>query len=149
MSSAVTGRMERPPGPLTGSAGSRHPRRPGRLVGQIRDEARVDARIAAELDRRVADRLGIPHYIVNFESHFHAQVVTNFIGEYSAGTGLDDRLIGELGGRIVAALTHRFGDLDLAEPYQARLRRTLGVDLALVNGYGFPNWRGGPAFAWQ
>ncbi len=35
--------------------------------------------------RRVAHRLGIPHYIVNFESHFHAQVVTNFIGEYSAG----------------------------------------------------------------
>ncbi len=35
--------------------------------------------------RRVAHRLGIPHYIVNFESHFHAQVVTNFIGEYTAG----------------------------------------------------------------
>lgn len=35
--------------------------------------------------RRVAHRLGIPHYIVNFESHFHAQVVTNFIDEYAAG----------------------------------------------------------------
>lgn len=35
--------------------------------------------------RRVAHRLGIPHYIVNFESHFHAQVVTNFIDEYTAG----------------------------------------------------------------
>lgn len=35
--------------------------------------------------RRVAHRLGIPHYIVNFESHFHAQVVTNFISEYTAG----------------------------------------------------------------
>lgn len=35
--------------------------------------------------RRVAHRLGIPHYIVNFESHFHAQVVSNFIDEYAAG----------------------------------------------------------------
>jgi tRNA-uridine 2-sulfurtransferase len=35
--------------------------------------------------RRVAHRLGVPHYVVNFESHFHAQVVTNFIDEYVAG----------------------------------------------------------------
>ena len=35
--------------------------------------------------RRVASRLGIPHYIVNFESHFHAQVVTPFVDEYVAG----------------------------------------------------------------
>ena len=35
--------------------------------------------------RRVAGRLGIPHYIVNFESHFHAQVVTPFVDEYVAG----------------------------------------------------------------
>lgn len=35
--------------------------------------------------RRVAHRLGIPHYIVNFESHFHAQVVTPFVDEYVAG----------------------------------------------------------------
>jgi len=35
--------------------------------------------------RRVAHTLGIPHYIVNFESHFHAQVITNFVGEYLAG----------------------------------------------------------------
>ncbi len=35
--------------------------------------------------RRVAHRLGIPHYIVNFESHFHAQVVAPFVDEYVSG----------------------------------------------------------------
>lgn len=35
--------------------------------------------------RRVAAVIGIPHYIVNFESRFDEQVVSNFIKEYSAG----------------------------------------------------------------
>ncbi len=35
--------------------------------------------------RRVAARLGIPHYILNFESHFHAHVQQNFIDEYARG----------------------------------------------------------------
>jgi len=35
--------------------------------------------------RRVATCLGIPHYIVNFESHFHAQVMTPFVDDYVAG----------------------------------------------------------------
>jgi tRNA-specific 2-thiouridylase len=35
--------------------------------------------------RRVAAAIGIPHYIVNFESRFDGQVVSNFIREYAAG----------------------------------------------------------------
>jgi tRNA-specific 2-thiouridylase len=35
--------------------------------------------------RRVAARIGIPHYIMNFESQFEDQVISNFVREYSAG----------------------------------------------------------------
>ena len=35
--------------------------------------------------RRVAAALGIPHYILNFESRFDEQVVSNFVREYAAG----------------------------------------------------------------
>lgn len=35
--------------------------------------------------RRVAAALGIPHYILNFESPFHEHVVSNFVSEYVAG----------------------------------------------------------------
>jgi tRNA-specific 2-thiouridylase len=35
--------------------------------------------------RRVAATLGIPHYILNFESPFHEHVVSNFVQEYIAG----------------------------------------------------------------
>ena len=35
--------------------------------------------------RRVAARLGIPHYIVNFERQFDEHVVSNFVREYAAG----------------------------------------------------------------
>jgi tRNA-specific 2-thiouridylase len=35
--------------------------------------------------RRVASRVGFPHYIVNFEEAFQAAVVRNFVEEYSAG----------------------------------------------------------------
>src|SRR5919106_2323435 len=35
--------------------------------------------------RRVAARIGIPHYIVNFERQFGDTVVSNFVREYSAG----------------------------------------------------------------
>ena len=35
--------------------------------------------------RRVAAAIGIPHYIMNFESQFSDQVVSNFVREYIAG----------------------------------------------------------------
>ena len=35
--------------------------------------------------RRVSARLGIPHYIVNFEREFADTVISNFVSEYSAG----------------------------------------------------------------
>src|SRR5438105_4044523 len=35
--------------------------------------------------RRVASAINIPHYIVNFERQFDAQVVSNFVHEYAAG----------------------------------------------------------------
>ena len=35
--------------------------------------------------RRVAARIGIPHYIVNFEREFAEQVISNFVDEYANG----------------------------------------------------------------
>lgn len=35
--------------------------------------------------RRVAAHLGLPHYIVNFESHFHRHVQQDFLDEYARG----------------------------------------------------------------
>jgi tRNA-specific 2-thiouridylase len=35
--------------------------------------------------RRVAEAIGIPHYIVNFERQFQETVVSNFVREYAAG----------------------------------------------------------------
>ena len=35
--------------------------------------------------RRVAARIGIPHYIVNFEREFADTVISNFVSEYSSG----------------------------------------------------------------
>jgi tRNA-specific 2-thiouridylase len=35
--------------------------------------------------RRVASRIGFPHYIVNLEQHFQETVVSNFVNEYVAG----------------------------------------------------------------
>lgn len=35
--------------------------------------------------RRVADRLGIPHYVLDYETRFHAAVIDDFVDSYAAG----------------------------------------------------------------
>src|SRR5262245_41921874 len=65
------------------------------LYDQSDGQARSDAGVTAfgtccTLDdlydaRRVATALGIPHYILNFESRFDEQVVSNFVREYTTG----------------------------------------------------------------
>lgn len=40
---------------------------------------------AAEDARRVADRLGIPHYVINYIERFEREVIADFVAEYLAG----------------------------------------------------------------
>jgi len=43
--------------------------------------------------RHVAQLLGIPYYVVNFEDRFEAQVVKPFVDEYLAGARRIDRFL--------------------------------------------------------
>jgi tRNA-specific 2-thiouridylase len=65
--------------------------------------------------RRVAARLGIPHYIVNFERKFTETVVSNFVREYEAG-------------RTPIPCVHCNGDLKFA----TLVERAAGMGAALV-----------------
>lgn len=40
---------------------------------------------AVEDARRAANRLGIPHYVLNFRDYFAAKVIDRFVGEYARG----------------------------------------------------------------
>lgn len=65
--------------------------------------------------RRVAAAIGIPHYIVNFESRFDQQVVSNFVREYARG-------------RTPIPCAHCNADLKFA----TLLERALGYGAALL-----------------
>jgi tRNA-specific 2-thiouridylase len=65
--------------------------------------------------RRVAARIGIPHYIVNFERKFNETVVANFMQEYAAG-------------RTPIPCVHCNGDLKFA----TLVERAAGLDATVV-----------------
>ena len=70
--------------------------------------------------RRVAARIGIPHYILNFERQFNETVVSNFVREYSAG-------------RTPIPCVHCNGDLKFAT--LAARAEGLGADFVATGHY--------------
>src|SRR3990170_4278439 len=70
--------------------------------------------------RRVAGRIGIPHYIVNFERQFADTVISNFVREYAAG-------------RTPIPCVHCNGDLKFAT--LAERAATFGADLVATGHY--------------
>ena len=70
--------------------------------------------------RRVAARIGIPHYIMNFERQFDDQVVSNFVREYAAG-------------RTPIPCVHCNGDLKFAT--LAERAAGLGADFVATGHY--------------
>ena len=86
--------------------------------------------------RRVAARLGIPHYIVNFERQFDEHVVSNFVREYSAGrTPIPCvHCNGDLKFATLAARAAAFGASSVATGHYARVEREAGGTYRLKRG---------------
>jgi tRNA-specific 2-thiouridylase len=75
--------------------------------------------------RRVAARLGIPHYIVNFERKFNQTVVSDFVREYAAGrTPIPCvHCNGDLKFATLVERAAGFGALQVATGHYARVER--------------------------
>ncbi len=96
--------------------------------------------------RRVAARIGIPHYIVNFEEQFAEQVISNFVREYSSGRtpipcvhcngDLKFATLAERAGAMDAEFvaTGHYARVDLC-PATGRYRLLRGVDPAKDQSY--------------
>jgi tRNA-specific 2-thiouridylase len=86
--------------------------------------------------RRVAARLGIPHYIVNFERQFDEQVVSNFVREYSAGrTPIPCvHCNGDLKFATLAARAEALGAATVATGHYARVERDADGTYLLKRG---------------
>ena len=78
--------------------------------------------------RRVAARIGIPHYIVNFERQFNETVISNFVQEYAAGrTPIPCvHCNGDLKFATLVARAEAFGAEYVATGHYARVDRAAG-----------------------
>ncbi|MEZ5416549.1 MAG: tRNA 2-thiouridine(34) synthase MnmA [Vicinamibacterales bacterium] len=86
--------------------------------------------------RRVAAHLGFPHYIVNFESHFHRHVQANFLEEYARGrTPIPcAHCNSEVKFKELLARAAAYGAATLATGHYARIERRDDGRLHLMRG---------------